>query len=64
MIPEVMIAFLFMLLIIALSRALYLYSKLKVLSDRKDRDEALYHSMFEQAPIGIARSWMSFGIMD
>lgn len=54
MIPDVIIAFLFILFIIALSRVWYLYSKLKVISDRKTRDEALYHSVFDQAPIGIA----------
>lgn len=54
MIPEIIISLLIIILIIALSRAAYQYFKLKVLNDKAAIDEALYRSVFEQAPVGIA----------
>lgn len=54
MITDMIIALLFIFFIIALYCAWYHYSKLKVLRYKKTLDEALYHSVFDQAPIGIA----------
>lgn len=54
MIPDMIIVLLFMLFIVALHRVAYQYFKLKALSDRKALDEALYRSVFDQAPIGIS----------
>ena len=51
---DMIIALLFMFFIIALFRAGYHYFRLKALSDKTAVDEALYHSVFDQAPIGIA----------
>lgn len=53
-IPDVIIGLLFVLFIIALSRAVYHYCRLKALGDKEAMDKALYHSVFEQAPAGIA----------
>lgn len=54
MIPDMIITVLFILFIIALYRAAYHYFNLKLLSDKTAINEALYHSVFDQAPVGIA----------
>lgn len=54
MIPEVISVSLFMPLIFSLYYVWYHYYKLRALRDKKALDEALYTSVFDQAPIGIA----------
>lgn len=54
MTSDIAIALLIIFFIIALSRAGYHYFRLKALSNRTSFDEALYHSVFDQAPVGIA----------
>lgn len=54
MIPNLLIAFFFIIFMIALSRAGYHYFSLNALSKKTALDEALYHSVFDLAPIGIA----------
>lgn len=54
MIHDICIALLIVLFVIALSRAGYHYFKLNALSKKIALDEALYHSVFDQAPVGIA----------
>ncbi len=51
---EIIISVLFILFVIAFCRSGYHYLKLKELSDKTTVKEALYRSMFEQAPVGIA----------
>jgi len=54
MIPDVIIALSFLFLFVALLNTWIQHSVLKELSRKLTLDEALYRSMFEQAPIGIA----------
>lgn len=52
--PDIFIVLLFLLLVAALLFAIDRYAKLKVISDKLELYVALYLSVFEQAPIGIA----------
>ena len=54
MIPDILIVLFFQLFIFSLIRAESHYIKLKKTSDQLAFDEALYHSVFDQIPIGIA----------
>lgn len=54
MIPNIFASLLFLIFLISLQRSVYNYSKLKKFIDKKTMDEALYQSVFDQAPVGIA----------
>ena len=54
MIPDIIIVLFFLMFVIALKRAAKQYFKLKDLSRKLAFNETLYHSVFDQAPIGIA----------
>lgn len=54
MIPDMIIVLFFLLFIVALASADHHYLKLKALSGKLAFDEALYHSVYDQAPVGIA----------
>lgn len=54
MIPDIIIAMCILILSFTLLYGWIQHSKVKVLSRKLAYDEALYHSIFEQAPIGIA----------
>ncbi|HZW49300.1 MAG TPA: PAS domain S-box protein, partial [Bacillota bacterium] len=54
MIPDAIIVFCLMMLFFALLRSRAQQLKLKALSEKLAFDENLYHSVFDQAPIGIA----------
>jgi PAS domain S-box-containing protein len=54
MVPDFIIVLFFLLIVFALLRVLNQRSFLKKLSEKLALEEALYHSIFDQAPIGIA----------
>ncbi len=54
MIPDVIVVLCVLIVIFALLRIWYQHFVLKNLSSKLAFNEALYHSLFEQAPIGIA----------
>ncbi len=54
MFPDIIIAICILILSFTLLYGCILHSRMKVLSRKLSYDEALYHSIFEQAPIGIA----------
>lgn len=54
MIPDFIIVFSLLLFLVALLYTYYQKTILRALSDKLTYDEALYHSIFTQAPIGIA----------
>ena len=54
MIPDFIIVAFFLMFVIALLRAENNFSKLKMLSKKLTFDEALYHNIYDKAPIGIA----------
>lgn len=53
-IPDIIIVICILMLVLALLGTLVQQSKLRKLSSKLAFDEALYHSVFDQAPIGIA----------
>jgi PAS domain S-box-containing protein len=54
MIPDYIIVLCLIIILIILLHVIFQHSKLRILSKKLTRDEALYHSIFNQAPLGIA----------